>query len=237
MKTYFIAGVLTASLFGNASRASILSYVASTPGGWTTGQSAAGNPQTLQVQGFDSSLGVLTGVTLTVSGKVAQMARGEKLDTGTSPFSYSVFATVSLDKNGGPNLYTSPLISISGSGTLQAFDGSIDFKGPSAFQSYPDENISLTTDTLLSSVYVAPPALFSSFLSSGLLDYTARAVGGGSVTGSGSFVSQTVDLPSLGLLVEYAYTPIPEPSLYATLLGAASLGIVTIRRRRSAVVD
>ena len=109
----------------------------------------------------------------------------------------------------------------------------MDFKGPSAFHSYPDENSPTTTDTPLNSVYLAAAGDLSSYISSGLLSFTAKAVGNSSYSFSGNSYVQTTNLASLGLTAAYSYTQIPEPSTYAMLTGLAALGFVTIRRRKA----
>jgi hypothetical protein len=231
VKNCLLASFVATLLLGSTAQAQILTCTTATSPVLTA--SPAGNSQTLQLQGFNSSLGTLTQVKLTITGTVSQKIAGENTGTGSAPYNYNLGSTVSLDKAGGPNLFTSSLVSLTGSGSVQTFDGTIDFKGASAFHSYPNENFPTTADTLLNSVYLAPAGDLSSYISSGQLSFTAKAVGNSPYSFSGNSYVQTTNLASLGLKAEYSYTQIPEPSTYAMLTGLAALGFVTIRRRKA----
>lgn len=207
---------------------SILEYFSGTSPALTV--TPAGTSQTLQIQGFDSNLGTLTDVKITISGLVSQLAKGENIGAGATPYSYNLGATAAVDR-GATNLFTSSLVSLTGSGNVSGTDGTLDFKGPSAFHSYPNENTPQTTDTVLAGVYAVPLVDLASYVSSGKISFTARASGNSTLTGSGNMLMQSTNLANLGVTVDYTYSPIPEPSVCALALGCAVLGLSVLRHR------
>lgn len=185
--------------------------------------------QAVQLPGFDFNLGTLTEVKVSFNGFVQQRARGEFLNNsgaGTSNYSYNLTASVSVDRSGGPDLLDFGPVDLVGSGARQSlYDGTFDFAGASGFDT-------ALIDTPLSADYFAPGNLLASYISLLPLNFSVTAIGNSSVSGPGNFAVSTTNLVGGMMEVMYTYTPIPEPSTYAALAGAAALGFVVRRRRR-----
>lgn len=188
---------------------------------------AAGD--SLQLPGFDSSLGTLLGVTLSFNGFASQQAQGENYGGTASPYTYSVTSALSLQRVGGPTVFDFEPVTLTGSGNLAAFDGGYDFAGPSGFSS------GLVT-TPLSGLYVVPEELLASYLGLAPIDFTANLTGSSLVSGPGSFLTMTSNGAEGTLGVTYTYALIPEPSAYAALAGLAVLCATASRRRWRAAV-
>ena len=209
-----------------ASAQSILSYFAATPAVSAPSGSFTNWTKTLQLPAFDPSLGILTQVKLTYTGEALQTAKGENLSGGAAPFSYNVTTTLTLAKAMEPMLFSPAPITLAGSGTSGAFDGTIDFGGSSGFNFTQD----ITTSGIFTNSSAATLAQYTGL---GMIDFTGTATATSSVTGSGAFVSQTISKASASLGLEYTFTPIPEPSTCALIIGLAAFGCVTFRRRKA----
>lgn len=229
MKTHLLGSFIAALLLAGAAQAQqVVSYVTSSLNPLLTGTPNS-DTRSIQLPGFDANLGTLTHVTLTFDGFVQQRARGEfynNAGTGTSPFSYNLTTTVSLDRTGGPDLLDFTPVTLAGAGTRQSlFDGTIDFAGASGFDT------TLITTALLDS-YFAPQNLLASYISVSPVSFLVTATGNSSISGPGNVILGTTNLVGGFLGVEYTYTAIPEPSTYAAILGAATLGYAALRRRK-----
>ena len=213
-------------LLNAVSAQSILSYFAATPAVSAPSGSFTNWTKTLQLPAFDPGMGILTQVKITYAGEALQTAKGENLSGGAAPFSYNVTTTLALAKAMGPTLFSPAPITLTGSGTSGAFDGTIDFAGSSGFN--------FTQDITTSGVLIdSSAATLAQYTGVGLIDFTGTATATSSVMGSGAFVSQTISKASATLSLEYTFTPIPEPSTYAVIIGLAVFGCVTFRRRKA----
>ena len=222
MKTHrFFALVAGLMLAGAAQAQQVVSYFAQIP------QSTTNWTKMPQLPGFDSNLGTLTQVKLSYSGEVWQSLFTENQDGNGSSYDLLTTATLSLAKTGGPALFTPAAIVLHRTGSVTAFDGSFDFGGTSG--------VTFSQDQTVSGMYLDPS--LASYISTSPIGFTATARGVSSWSTSGNSASGALTSAASSLGVEYTYVAIPEPSAYAALLGAAVLGIVTIRRKQARIVD
>jgi hypothetical protein len=207
---------LLATLVGcGALRAqSVISYVASIP------QSSADWSKTIGLQGFDSTLGTLTQVQLIYSEQTWQSIFAENLSGMKSAFDLTSNATVGWTAAGATMPFYALTTGVHQVGTLGSFDGTIDYSGLSGI------NFGSTGST--------SGSMFDSdlarYLTNGLVDFTATVVGTSALTGGGNLLMGATTSAAASLEVKYTYTPIPEPSSYAALLGVITLGLVMGRR-------
>ncbi|ADI62778.1 choice-of-anchor E domain-containing protein [Trichormus azollae] len=198
-----LAGIVVTA--GTSSAASI-SYTAS------SGDYAITNfNQTLSLQQFDTSLGILTSVTLDIVGFINGNAKFESLNAASSLIRANVSAILNLTQGGVTLFSLNPSNSKSYQAT--AFDGVVDFAGTSAItlDIILDEDVA--TRTLTNNL--------ESFIGSGNVNFLVSAIADSSVTGSGNILSQIGTLAKGQLTVTYNYDAstlikIPEASLHFT---------------------
>lgn len=209
-------------MLAGAARAEVVSYATST--GPT--QQATNWSTTLNLPAFDASLGTLTAVKFSYKGDVLHTIFAENLNA--LPSSYDLLSQVNLQltHEGGLTLFAPAPLVFNATGNQAAFDGLLDFDGASG-------------DTLLhegtwSDDYFASSLL--PYIGSTPLSFAATAVSSFSNEGGGNFATGGEATAGASLTVEYTFTPIPEPSTYAALLGGAALGFAALRRRQAAAV-
>lgn len=161
--------------------------------------------QIVTVTQFDPALGILTGVSLSVSVSDTQILRMENKDvagcTGTSTGTANVTLTApdtSTIVASASNIFTA---------SLSAFDGVIDFGGTSG----------ATSALLVSSANTIspyPPANFADFIGLGTVDMNVFADGTSVVTGCGNHVAQVTTTAAADICVTYTYSiPTSTPTL------------------------
>jgi len=225
MKTHKLPVLSVVGLFllGCTARAQeILSYYTQVP------DSATNWEQTLQLPGFDASLGTLTQVQLIFTANMSQSVFAQNLGgTESVPYNLKSEAWVTAGKAGGPLLFggVGSIAVLQQSGTLGAFDGTQGSGGAS--------EVSLNKDSVINGQYVDPDLAGYVGVPSISFDASARAYSWLTI-GGGNYADGAVTMTSEGLQVDYTYTPtaIPEPPAFASLLGATALGFVILRRRR-----
>lgn len=217
-----MAGVVAVTVMAFASKAgadtlTFTGTVSSTLTDWS---------QNINITKFDSSLGTLTGVELTLTTTGSTSITVTNLGSGASSGSVRTELFISL---------TDP------SDFLAGFNPFIDLLVPSASQAY-----SLASGD---SIVLGP---FTRSGSSGAQEFTdssilAEFTGAGVIALLGNAHAETVQSNSggntstsqvtsanLGLKVVYTYDAVPEPSTYA-MLGLGLLGIAYLRNRRASV--
>jgi len=214
-----IAGlVLAGSAQAQQVVASFSSEILRTTTDWT---------QTLQLPGFDASLGTLTQVKLSYAGEIWQSLQAENLGAGPATYDQTTTATLSLGKTAGPTLFSPAPIVFHQTGSLSGFDGTPDFAGPSGVAS------DLDTKT---NGFILDPNL-ASYLSLNPISFDVSVASVTPAITGGNFLTGNKTDAAVSLSVEYTYTAIPEPSTFAVILGAGVLGFVTIRRRKVLSLD
>jgi len=197
---------------------------------------------------FDSNLGTLTSVTVIAALKVPSLSIVVDNDSEALAEVTTVFGTI------GGISYSSSALASDGSNSIDSNDFNIttqnltfsvegnDTDSTSSFDvdGGPD-NGSFTTTSVNNgdSVAVAsfswgnyedefPGSISYEIAVDFVTDMNVNTGGGGGATRyEGTIPSSTFEVA-----LTYTYTPVPEPSSYAALLGLFALGLVCIRRRR-----
>ena len=217
-----LAPVVGLILAGAAARAQgVLSYATQFP---AAGLAATDWSQTLELPGFDSRLGTLTRVMLDYSGEVFQGVVAENTAGTATPYGLSSTSSLEVYNAKGTCLFDPGPIELNRTGTLAPFDGTLDFAGASGVSFAQDTR---TTDSL------NDPNL-GAYIDAGMLQFLATATNVTTLSSGGDSVSGASSQAAVRLGITYAYTPIPEPTAYAAVVGLAALGWVVLRRRARA---
>jgi len=222
MKTHRLLTLVAGLMLAGAAQAQqVVSYFAQIP------QTATNWTKVLQLPGFDTTLGTLSQVKLSYSGEAWQSLFAENTGASGSTYNLTTTATLTVGKQGGPTLVSLAPLSFNRTGSVAAFDGSLDFAGTSGVtfsQHVTGNGVFFDSD-------------LASYLSASPLNFSASASGISTLISGGNFAKGASTSAAASLGVEYTYTAIPEPSTYAVILGLTALGFVTIRRRMGLVVD
>jgi hypothetical protein len=180
---------------------------------------------------FNPALGVLTGISIVLTGSSQVQEVFENLNA--APTTFSATATTALTFTGtGISPVAGHAATLGSETTLGAFDGVIDFRGTSGFviTSTGFDLSEFATEDVQSSD-------FSNFIGSG--NYTGLISGLGifSISGADNVVSLFSAEEEGAVSLTYTFTEaavgaVPEPSTWAMmLLGFAGIGFMVYRRK------
>ncbi len=213
-----------------ASAQQVISYLASTPTVSFSSGFPAGPAQRLQIPAFDASLGTLTSVRLTLTAQISQIVRGENRGASATAYSYALTTSLTLAKGAGALFFAPAPAVAAGAGNLASFDGRADFAGPSGFSF---NQAIARTDTRLET----GAAMLADFTGAGLIDFSAAALANAIFGGAADFAGLGTSDVTMTLEVDYAYSPIPETSGYALMLGMTVLALLGAGRMRASFAE
>lgn len=140
--------------------------------------------QSVTVPQFDPALGTLTGIQVTFRARARGLFGIENLDAGAAQITSTFGATITLrDHASTPVVVLMPTVSFIDS--LARFDGVIDFRGTSGV--LHDNVVATGADGYQPSL---TPANLAAFVGTGVVPFSASAVGTSLASGPGNLVSQ-----------------------------------------------
>lgn len=176
---------------------------------------------------FDSSLGTLTGVVITLTDNVKGSAGYENLTKVATQVTMKLDASISLTALGNQSLISS-LNLYNGTTNTSAYDGTINFQGSSGttFSNLTGSDSKTLTLGLAD-------ANLGLYVGNGTFTIPVSARGISSASGPGNLATQFSTVAGASAQVRYLFTPVPEPTSVA-LMGIGGLGLVALGRRKLA---
>lgn len=186
---------------------------------------------------FDSSLGTLTKITFDLDSTVRGDARLENQSVAGATVHMQLSAVIRLLNGGSTLVQVAPLVA--NSATVDAYDGSLDWSGPSGSQTTGSGRSFLgMTNNQWASVDTTNPADFAAF-TAGFpgdtigLRLTTSASNSAWSPDTGNITYQFTSEAMATGTVTYVYNAVPEPSgILAILSGLGGILGVAFRRRK-----
>ena len=224
-------------LIGSSAQAAAITYGGTSPGSMIdTGLHRTNFNASVAIPMFDRNLGTLLDVSFSLGGTIMSRIRIENVDDAPQTVVATAQGSITLTRPDGTTL-VAVLPAQSVSDSLQVFDGTVDFAGPSGVDFGAVTGSIVDTSGILTDA--ADLSLFSA-AGGGSLLLPVAARGQSRVAGSGNITSaiQTQGEGSVQVTYDYAASParstdVPEPATLA-LLGMGALGTGLLRRSRSA---
>ncbi len=175
----------------------------------------------ISVPQFDSAVGSLEAVELSLWGHVEGSARFESLNASNRTVTMNLAARIDLTNFDG-TLISSVLPITSVTDTVSGFDGVMDFGGTSG-RTYSN----LMADTTAPLRSFTDAATLNLFTGSGLMNFPVTGTGASTASGPGNIVYQFSTATSAWVQVTYHYAVVPEPFT----AGLLCLSGLLLRRR------
>lgn len=219
-----ISTALVAAM-GTAASAATVSY-----SGSLADQSTNYSGVSVGVQQFDSSLGTLNSVSISLTGSVSGIFEYESRDNSASTVNMNLSAQVSLATSSLGQLIVA-LPTLMQSFATTAFDGDRDFAGTSG------GTITGLTSTANESTSLLGGDM-SEFVGTGLVNLLVSGTGNSSASGPGNLSQDFTTFAGAQITVTYDYDVAPPPStvplpagMPLLLLGMGAMGLAAKRRK------
>jgi protocatechuate 3,4-dioxygenase beta subunit len=155
--------------------------------------------QQLSLPQFDPELGTLTGIEISLSGRITSTVKAENLDLSKVVVAGKVAGDLSLAGPGFSTLLTTT--SATQFFLASAFDGSVDFRGTSGVSFAPK---TVLGDKLL---MLDDPDVLEAYLGTGSVLLTETATATSTATGGGNLVASIGSTGSADVTIVYHYIP------------------------------
>ncbi|WP_394790110.1 choice-of-anchor E domain-containing protein [Rhodoferax sp.] len=170
----------------------------------------------LSLQKFNTSLGSLNSITITLYGETDGNIRLESTDAAPSALSASLSSMLTLTRPDLTTLVvTTPLTPVSFNAS--AYDGTLDWAGTSG-QTWL--NLTANAKNFVNTSSAADKALFSG---PGFVLTPLHAAGLSAASGSGNFAFDNDTQATAFATITYNYAPVPEPASWALMVGGLAL--------------
>lgn len=219
-----LAGIVATS---GAANAASLSYSSSIDYDFTNIIDAP-----LSIQKFDSSLGILKGVTIGFSGDLLGNAGFENRSQTSTPVTVKLASQLSLELNNQSLFVLNPQNIYSYQ--VAKYDGNTDYSGTSG------KTVSNLTATQSGTQSFTNTQFLQSFIGNSNIDFLFSASATSAVTGSGNIASYVETLAKANIKVTYDYDDvksIPEPSATLGVGLIAGLCLLSQRKKSRFKVD
>ena len=229
--TFVLAGILAVLSSGNASAASITQSGMYPDVGGTTATNFTDRPIVPDFNQFDITLGLLNSITIELIGTVTGSAWAESLDASPTTVTLTLQALVGFSVGNTSLLQVIP--TVASNSNLTAFDGTIDFAGPSgiAFEGLMGTDVGSI---------VLMGAAMDPWIGQGTVTGLCSGTGQSTGTGAGNLVTQFATQAGCDVAITYDYTPqptspiptVPEPGTFSLMLLAGASAFVRHRQCR-----
>jgi Hint domain len=183
----------------------LLNTVTTTAQTFTVADSAAGWNTSLSVAQFNSALGELQSVDVTLNGSIIALVSAENTGSSAIVFGTTQEAVVTLGLPGGVD--GSVVLSTQDSMNLGRYDGTTDFAGTSG---HTDPALTDATGPVGALPFVASetdPSILTAFTGTGIYDLPISSVGTSFAQGGDNLVSELTLNAGAEVQISYVYTP------------------------------
>ena len=220
LKSFLVAGVALAAT-ATAANATTVTYTSNVVPLTSTNFSGVA----LNLQQFNPTWGVLTGISVHLHGDILGSASAENLG-GPATVTLNLSATLTLTRPDNSTIVvTTPVINQIAS--LSAYDGMLDFGGTSGV-SFPNQTASADNTASLGA------GDFALFTGMGTVGGLLTGSGASNATGSGNLVTLFRTQAGGYADVTYTFSPTTTPEPAAIALLGLGMGVLGFARRRAA---